>query len=56
MFIIYLTEKNTERLAVTFKNIGFVKIQKFEDVSDDKNIIYEVNPIETFVGKFNYVI
>ena len=38
MTIIYVTENNTERLAVTFKNNGFVKIQKFEDVSDDKNI------------------
>ena len=27
------------------------RVQKLEDVSDDKNIIYEVNPIETFIGK-----
>ena len=51
MTIIHLTENNTKRLAVTFKNNGFVKIQKFEDVSDDKNTIYETNPVEKFVGK-----
>ena len=51
MTIKFLTENNTERLAVTFKNNGFLKIQKFEDVSYDKNIIYEVNPMEIFLGK-----
>ena len=51
MTIIYLTENNTEKLAVTFKNNRIVKVQKFEDVSEEKNIIYEVNPIETFIGK-----
>ena len=28
-----------------------IKVQKFEDVSEDKNIIYEVNPMEIFIGK-----
>ena len=28
-----------------------IRVQKLEDVSDDKNIIYEVNPMETFIGK-----
>ena len=51
MTIIYVTENNTKCLAVTFKNKGMIKVQKLEDVSDDKNIIYEVNPIEIFVGK-----
>ena len=51
MTIIYSTENNTERLAVTFKNNGIVKIQKFEDLSNDENIIYEVNPIRSFIGK-----
>ena len=51
MTIIYLTENNTKRLAVTFKNNGFVRVQIFEDVSNDKNNIYEVNPMETFIGK-----
>ena len=51
MTIIYVTEYNCKRLAVTFKNNGRVRVQKLENVSDDKNIIYEVNPMETFVGK-----
>ena len=51
MTIIYVTENNCKRLAVTFKNNGRVRVQKLEDVSGDKNIIYEVNPMETFVGK-----
>ena len=33
------------------ENDGCVKVQKLEDVSNDKNIIYEVNPMETFIGK-----
>ena len=28
-----------------------IRVQKLEDVSDDKNIIYETNPMETFIGK-----
>ena len=51
MTIIYLTEYKTKRYGVTFQNYGYVKVQKFEDISEDKNIIYEVNPMETFVGK-----
>ena len=51
MTIIYVAERNCECLAVTFKNNEMIRVQKLEDVSDDKNIIYEVNPIETFIGK-----
>ena len=51
MTIIYVTENNTKCYGVTFQNKGWVRVQKLEDVSDDKNIIYEVNPIEIFVGK-----
>ena len=50
MKIIYVTENNCQRYAVTLQNKVWVKIQKFEDVSEDKNIIYEVNPIETKVS------
>ena len=39
MTIIYLTEYNTKWYAVTFRNNGWIKVQKIEDVSDDK-IIY----------------
>ena len=48
---IYITENNTKRYGVTFQNNGYVKVQKFEDISEDKNIIYKVNPMETFLGK-----
>ena len=51
MTIIYITEKNTKRYEVTFQNNGYVKVQKFEDISEDKIIIYKVNPMETFLGK-----
>ena len=51
MTIVYVTENHTKCYAVTSQNKGCIKVQKFEDVSDDKKIIYEVNPIETFIGK-----
>ena len=46
-----MTENNCELYAVTFKNKKWVKVQKFEDVSDDKSFIYQVNPMETFLGE-----
>ena len=51
MTVIYITENNCECYAVSFQNIGCVKVQKFEDGSLDENIIYTVNPMETFLGK-----
>ena len=51
MTIIYVTENNTKCLAVTLKNNGMIRVQKLKDVSDDKNIIYQVNPMEIFIGK-----
>ena len=51
MTIIYIVENNCKRLAVTFKNNGMIKVQNLEDVSTDENILYEVNPIESFIGK-----
>ena len=51
MTILYVTEHNTKCYAVTSQNKGWIKVQKIVDVGDDKNIIYEVNPMETFVGK-----
>ena len=51
MTIIYITENNTECYAVTSQNKGWIRVQRLEDVSKDKNIIYEVNPMETFIGK-----
>ena len=51
MTVIYITENNCECYGVTFENNGWVKVQKFEDESLDENIIYTVNPMETFLGK-----
>ena len=51
MTIIYITENNCECYAVTYQNKGWIKVQKFKDVSDDENIIYEVNPMQIFIGK-----
>ena len=49
MTIKYVTENNSKSYA--FQNKGWIKVQKFEDVSNDKNIKYKVNPMETFLGK-----
>ena len=51
MTVIYITENNCECYAVTFENKGWVKVQKFDDESLDENIIYTVNPMESFLGK-----
>ena len=51
MTIIFITENNTECYAVTSQSKGWIKLQKIRDVGDDKNIIYEVNPMQTFIGK-----
>ena len=51
MTIIYVAENNCQRLAITFKNKGMIRVQKLDDVSENKNIIYKVNPMETFIGK-----
>ena len=52
MTVIYITENNCKCYAVTYEKNGFVQVQQFEDVSEsDKNIIYSVNPMETFLGK-----
>ena len=51
MTIIYVTEINCECYGVTYTNKGWIKVQRFEDVSEDKNIIYKINPMETCSGK-----
>ena len=52
MTVIYITENNCKCYAVSFENNGFVQVQQFEDVSEsDRNIIYSINPMETFLGK-----
>ena len=51
MTIIYVCENNCNCIAATTCNKGWVRIQRLEDVSNDNNIIYEVNPMEIFIGK-----
>ena len=51
MTVICITENNYECYGVTFQNNGGIKVQKFKDGSLDENIIYTVNPMETFLGK-----
>ena len=51
MTIIYITENNCENYALTYQNNNQFRVQKLEDVSKDKNITYEVNPIESRIGK-----
>ena len=52
MTVVYITENNCKCYAVTFQINGFVQVQQFEDVSEsDKNIIYSINPMKTFLCK-----
>ena len=51
MTVIYITENYCECYAKTFQNKGWIKVQKFQVESLDENIIYTVNPKETFLGK-----
>ena len=52
MTVIYITENNCKCYAVTFQNNGFVQVQQFENISEiDKNIIYTINPMKSFLDK-----
>ena len=51
MTILYVTENNCQCYGVTFQNKGWIKVQKLEEISNDKNFLYKVNPMETFLGK-----
>ena len=52
MTVLYIIEENCKCYAVNFQNNGFVQVQQFEDVSEsDKNIIYSISSMETFLGK-----
>ena len=51
MTIIYITENNCKCYGVTYKNNGCIKVQKFEDISNDENIICYVKPMRKFLGK-----
>ena len=51
MTIIYVTPNNCKSYGETLQNKGWNKVQKLENVSEDKNIIYKVNPLEIFQAK-----
>ena len=51
MTIIYVAENKCQCLAVTFRNNGLIRVQNLRHISEDENVIYEVNPVETFLGK-----
>ena len=52
MNIIYVAENNCQCLGVNFKNNGMIRVQKIEDISsNDKNITYEVNLMQIFIGE-----
>ena len=51
MTIIYVTECNTKCYGVTYQNNGYITVQKLKDVHNDEKFIYEVNPVEIFIGK-----
>ena len=51
MTVIYITENKTKCYVVTLRNNGYVKVQKFEDISNDENTIYCVKPMRIFLGK-----
>ena len=51
MTIIYVTEYNTKCYGVTLQNNGWIRVQKFKDISDDKNTIKCVKPLEIILGK-----
>ena len=51
MTIIYVTENNCKCYGVTFQNKVWVRVQKLENVSEDKRITYKLNPMEIFLGK-----
>ena len=51
MTVIYLTEYNFMRYAITFETNGCARVQKFEDIPDyEKNIIC-VKPLRTILVK-----
>ena len=51
MTIIYVTENNCRCYGVTFQNNGYVRVQKFEDISNDENTIYCVKPMKIFLDR-----
>ena len=53
MTVVNLTEHNTTSYVVSFQNNGFVRVQKFGDISNDEKNIFCVKPLGTFLGKID---
>ena len=51
MTVVYLTEYNTRCYIVSFRNNGYIKVQKIGDMTNDENNIFCVKPLEIFLGK-----
>ena len=51
MTVVYLAEYKIRWYEVTFQNFGWIKVKKFEDISDDEIIIFCVKPWEIFSSK-----
>ena len=51
MTIIYVTEYNNRCYGVNSQYNGWIKVQNFKDISNDKNTIYCVKSLEIFLGK-----
>ena len=51
MTVIFLTEHNCRRYAVTFENNGCVRVQKFKDIPDYEKNIWRVKPLRMSLGK-----
>ena len=51
MTTIYISENNCRCYGGTYKNNGWVEVQKFEVISNGEITIYCVKPMRTFLGK-----
>ena len=54
MTVIYSTEYNCTRQAVTFENIGCVRVQKLEDIPDYEKNILCVKRLRTNLGEAKF--
>ena len=51
MTVKFITESNCKRYGVTYESNGCIKVQEFEDISNDENFIYNVKPMKIFSGE-----
>ena len=51
MIVLYLTEYICGRYAVAVEHNGCVKVQKFENISDDEYNLFYIKPLTTFLVK-----